>query len=36
MLSPRHHPTIKIDNIESKDDIKYLGVYIDKHLNWQP
>ena len=36
ILSPRHHATINIDNIELKDDIKYLGVYIDNHLNWQP
>ena len=34
--SPRYHPRINIDNVEEKDHIKYLGVYIDKHLNWQP
>ena len=30
------HPKINITGIEQKDHIKYLGVYIDKHLNWQP
>ena len=25
-----------VTGIEQKDYIKYLGVYIDKHLNWQP
>ena len=30
------HPKINITGIEQKDYIKYLGVYIDKHLNWQP
>ena len=32
----RCHPKINITGIEQKDYIKYLGVYIDKHLNWQP
>ena len=36
ILSPRHHPTINIDNIKRKDYIEYLGVYIGKYLNWQP
>ena len=31
--SSRCHP--KITGIEQKDYIKYLGVYLDKHLNWQ-
>ena len=34
--SSRCHPKINITGIEQKDYIKYLGVYIDKHLNWQP
>ena len=34
--SSRCHPKINITGIEQKDHIKYLGVYIDKHLNWQP
>ena len=32
----RCHPKINITGIEQKDYIKYLGVYIDKHFNWQP
>ena len=27
---------INIDNIDLKDNMKSLRVYIDKHLNWQP
>ena len=34
--SPRFHPTIKIDNNEPKEYIKYLRVCIDKHVTWQP
>ena len=34
--SSRCHPKINITGFEQKDYIKYLGVYIDKHLNWQP
>ena len=34
--SSRCHPKINITGIEQKDYIKYLRVYIDKHLNWQP
>ena len=34
--SSRRHPKIDITGIEQKDYIKYLGVFIDKHLNWQP
>ena len=34
--SSRCHPKINITGIEQKDYIKYLGVYLDKHLNWQP
>ena len=34
--SSRCHPKINITGIEQKDYIKYLGVYIDKHLNKQP
>ena len=34
--STRCHPKINITGIEQKDYIKYLGVYVDKHLNWQP
>ena len=34
--SSRCHPKINITGIEQKDYIEYLGVYIDKHLNWQP
>ena len=34
--SSRCHPKINITGIEQKDYIKYLGVYIDKHLNCQP
>ena len=30
------HPKINITGIKQKDYIKYLGVYIDKHLNLQP
>ena len=30
------HPKINITGIEQKDYIKYLGIYIDKHLNWRP
>lgn len=26
---------IKIANIEQKDNIKYLGIYLDEHLNWE-
>ena len=26
---------IKIHDIEQKDFIKYLGIYIDKHLKWE-
>ena len=29
-------PPINITGIEQKDYINCLGVYIDKHLNWQP
>ena len=36
VLSSRCYPKINITGIEQKDYIKYLGVYIDKHLNWQP
>ena len=25
---------IQINNIETRDFIKYLGIYIDKNLNW--
>ena len=31
--SSRCHPKINITGIEQKDYIKYLRVYIDKHLN---
>ena len=34
--SSRHHSTINIDNVDLKDNMKYLRVYTDKHLNWQP
>ena len=34
--SSRCHPKINIAVIEQKDYIKYLGVKIDKHFNWQP
>ena len=34
--SSRCHPKINITGIEQKDYIKYLRVYIDEHLNWQP
>ena len=36
--SSRCHPKIHITGIdhEQKDYIKYLGVYVDKHLNWKP
>ena len=34
--SLRYHPTIKIDSTEPKKYIKYLRVYIDKHVTWQP
>ena len=27
---------ININNIERKSFVKYLGVYIDEHLNWEP
>jgi hypothetical protein len=27
---------ITAPNIEQKDYIKYLGIYIDKNLNWKP
>ena len=26
---------IKIADIEQKDNIKYLGIYLDEHLNWE-
>ena len=29
------HPKIIITGTEQKDYIKFLGVYLDKHLNWQ-
>ena len=28
--------TVNINNIERKSFVKYLGVYIDEHLNWEP
>ena len=31
-----YYPKINITGIEQKDYINYLGVYIVKHLNWQP
>ena len=34
--SPTYHPKVNIDNNEPKEYRKYLWVYIDKHLNWQP
>lgn len=39
MTTPIFYENINIENIEnieSKNYIKYLEVYIDKHLNWQP
>ena len=27
---------INIDNIARKPFVKYLGIYIDEHLNWEP
>ena len=27
--------SIKVANFEQKDYIKYLGVYIGKHITWQ-
>ena len=37
LVSPSiYYPKINITGIEQKDYINYLGVYIDKHLNWQP
>ena len=34
--SPRINGSIHIQNIERKKQIKYLGVYIDQNLNWEP
>ena len=28
-------PKIKIANIKQKSYIKYLGIYLDEHLNWE-
>ena len=27
---------LNLRNIEEKDYVKYLGIYIDKNLNWNP
>ena len=36
LLAPRNYkPLVKINNIEYKPYIKYLGVYIDDKLNWE-
>jgi len=34
VTSPKKRVDINIQYIERKDHIKYLGVFIDKHLNW--
>ena len=38
ITSPRKqvHININIKNIERKNDIKHLGIYMDEHLNWEP
>ena len=34
--SSRLSGSINVTNIKIKSQIKYLGVYIDKHLHWRP
>ena len=36
MLISSHRKTAKVEvlNIKKKDCIKYLGIYVDKNLNW--
>ena len=34
--STRKSVHININNIECKPLVKYLGVYLDEHLNWDP
>ena len=36
ILSAKKTVNININNIERKSFVKYLGVYIDEHLNWEP
>ena len=36
VTSPKKRVDTNIQHIERKDYIKYLGVFIDKHLNWGP
>lgn len=31
----KQEPVINILNIEQKDHIKYLGVYLDRYLSWE-
>ena len=31
----KKEPVINIPNMQQKDHIKYLGVYLDKYLNWE-
>ena len=32
--SKKKRINIKIHNIEQKNCIKYLGIYLDEHINW--
>ena len=34
--SSRLSGSINVNNIKIKSQIKYLGVYIDQHLHWEP
>ena len=36
ILSAKKTVNININNIERKSFVKYLGVYIDEHLHWEP
>ena len=36
ILSAKKTVNININNIERRSFVKYLGVYIDEHLNWEP
>ena len=33
--SNKKHINIKISNIERKNCVKYLGIYLVEHLNWK-
>ena len=36
ILSAKKTVNININNIERKSFVKYLRIYIDEHLNWEP